>query len=105
MLTGLINGELSMVSPDVSVAAALTLLDASKTINAEVKLAPVNAKQSASIRGDVRALTVNTIKVGAADISASVADLFGVLVIDGAINVSAVLAASVTINILSAREI
>jgi len=103
MLTGLINGGLSVVSPDVSVAAALALLDASGAINAEIKLAPADAKQSAEVRGDVRALSVNDIRVGAADISASVADLFGVPVINGTINASAIAAAGVDINTLNAR--
>lgn len=103
MLTGLINGGLSVVSPDVSVAAALALLDASGAINAEVKLTPVDAKQSASLRGDVRVLSVNDIRIGAADISASVADLFGVPAINGTINASAVSAAGIDIETLNAR--
>ena len=103
VLTGLINGGLSVVSPDVSVAAALALLDASGAINAEIKLAPVDAEQSAEVRGDVRALSVNDIRIGAADISASVADLFGVPVINGTINASAIAAAGVDINTLNAR--
>ncbi|WDQ99537.1 translocation/assembly module TamB domain-containing protein [Devosia sp. J2-20] len=102
-LTGLINGGLSVVSPDVSVAAALALLDASGSVNAEITLTPVKAKQSASIRGDVRALSVNDIRVGAADINASIADLFGVPVINGAINGSNIAAAGVDIDTLSAR--
>ncbi|MGV8831202.1 MAG: translocation/assembly module TamB domain-containing protein [Devosia sp.] len=103
LLTGLVNGGLSVVSPDVSVAAALALLDASGAINAEVKLAPVDAKQSATIRGDVRALAVNDIMIGTADISASVGDLFGVPVINGAINASKVAAAGVDIDTLNAK--
>ena len=103
VITGLIDGGLSVVSPDVSVAAALALLDASGAVNAEITLAPDGAEQSAGLRGDVRGLVVNDISVGAADINADVADLFGVPQVNGAINASAVSAAGVDIETLSAR--
>ncbi|MBU1304448.1 MAG: translocation/assembly module TamB domain-containing protein [Alphaproteobacteria bacterium] len=103
LLTGLVDGGLTVVSPDVSVAAALALLDAKGAVNAEVTLAPDGAKQSASVRADVRGLAVNDIAVGAADISATVGDLFGVPVIDGAINASGVAAAGLDINTLTAK--
>jgi translocation and assembly module TamB len=103
VISGLVDGGLSVVSPDISVAAALALLDASGSVNAEITLAPEGAEQSASIRGDVAALAINDIRVGAADINAEVADLFGVPQVDGAINASAVSAAGVDIDTLSAR--
>lgn len=101
--SGLIDGGLTIVSPDVSVPAALALLEATGSINAEVTLAPVEDKQGATIRGDVRALEVNDIKVGAADISATVGDLFGVPAIDGAANASAVSVAGMDIERLTAK--
>nr|WP_295892120.1 translocation/assembly module TamB domain-containing protein [uncultured Devosia sp.] len=102
VLTGLMNGGLSVVSPDVSVPAALALLDATGSVNAEVTLAPVEGKQGATLRGDIRDFAVNDIRVGAADVNADVADLFGVPVIDGAANASDVSAAGVEIRTLSA---
>ncbi|UJW87165.1 translocation/assembly module TamB domain-containing protein [Devosia sp. SL43] len=103
LLTGLINGNLTVVSPDVSVPAALTLLEAEGAVNAEVTLAPDGATQSASVRGDVSGLAVNDIRVGAADISATISDLFGVPVVDGSVNATNVAAAGVDIRTLSAR--
>jgi translocation and assembly module TamB len=103
LLTGLIDGNLSVVSPDVSVPAALALLDAEGAINAEVTLAPDGATQSASLRGDVNGLAVNDIRVGAANITATISDLFGVPVVDGSVDATNVAAAGVDVRTLSAR--
>ena len=103
VLTGLIDGGLTLVSPDVSVPAALALLDAEGAVNAEVTLSPVDGTQGATIRGDVRNLSVNDIRIGAADISATVGDLFGVPAIDGSANASDVSAAGMDIETLMAR--
>lgn len=103
VLTGLLDGGLTVVSPDISVPAALALLDASGSVNAEVTLAPVDGKQGATVRGDVRDLAVNDIRVGAADISATVGDLFGVPAIEGSATASDVAAAGVEIETLAAR--
>lgn len=101
--TGLLNGGLEVVSPDISVPAALALLEASGSINAEVTLAPAEGKQGATVRGDVRALAVNDISIGAADISATIGDLFGVPAIDGIANARDVSAGGVDIETLTAR--
>ncbi|MGB3337192.1 MAG: translocation/assembly module TamB domain-containing protein [Devosia sp.] len=103
VLTGLLNGGLTVVSPDVSVPAALALLDASGSINAEVTLAPVDGQQGATVRADVRDLSVNDIRVGSADINADIGDLFGVPAIDGATNASDVSAGGVDIETLTAH--
>nr|WP_314258070.1 translocation/assembly module TamB domain-containing protein [uncultured Devosia sp.] len=103
LLTGLINGGLTLVSPDVSVPAALALLDAQGAANAEITLAPVDGTQGATLRGDVSDLVINDIRVGAADINASIADLFGVPAIDGQANASDVSAAGVDVTTLTAR--
>ena len=101
--TGLLTGGLSVVSPDVSVPAALALLEASGAVNAELNLAPAEGGQGASLRADARALVVNDIRVGSADISATVRDLFGVPAIDGSANASNVSAAGVDVRTLTAR--
>lgn len=105
VLTGLVNGGLTVVSPDVSVPASLALLDASGSLNAEVRLAPANGQQGATIRGDIRDLAANDISIGAADINATIGDLFGVPAIDGAINATGVSAAGVDITRLSAKAV
>ncbi|WEK05035.1 MAG: translocation/assembly module TamB domain-containing protein [Candidatus Devosia phytovorans] len=102
-LTGMITGGLSLVSPDVSVPAALALLEATGSVNAEINLAPADGKQGASLRGDVSDLLVNDIRVGAADISATIGDLFGVPVVDGTANASNISAAGVDVTTLTAR--
>ncbi|KKC41087.1 hypothetical protein WH87_01400 [Devosia epidermidihirudinis] len=101
--SGLIDGNLSLVSPDVSVAAALALVEAKGSVNAEVSLAGQNGQQTASIRGDVRSLVVNDIKVASADINATASDLFGVPVINGAANANGVVAAGVEVKTLTAK--
>ncbi|QQR37307.1 translocation/assembly module TamB domain-containing protein [Devosia oryziradicis] len=101
-LTGLLDGGLTVVSPDVSVPAALALIDASGSVNADVTLAPVDGKQGVTLRADMRDLVANDIRVGAADINASVVDLFGVPVVDGGASASDVSAAGVDIERLSA---
>src|SRR5690606_32965870 len=98
--TGLLNGGLTVVSPDVSVPAALALMDARGALNAAVTLAPLEGKQGATIRGDVQNLVVNDIRVQAADINATVADLFGVPVVDGTANASGVSAGGVDVETL-----
>jgi translocation and assembly module TamB len=100
--TGLVDGNLSMVSPDVSVPAALALMEASGAVNAEIALSAVDGAQGATVRGDVRNLEVNGIAVGAADVSATVTDLFGVPVIDGSLNGRNIAAAGVNVRTLSA---
>lgn len=103
VLTGLVNGDISLVSPDISVAAALVLLDAQGAVNADITLAPVEGKQGATLRGDVRNLVANDVRIGAADISADISDLFGVPAIEGSANATDVSAAGVDIETLSAR--
>ncbi|WP_108459768.1 translocation/assembly module TamB domain-containing protein [Devosia naphthalenivorans] len=100
--TGLIDGGLNMVSPDVSVPAALALLEASGAVNADVTLQPADGKQGAAVRGDVRDLSVNAIRVGAADVSATIGDLFGVPMIDGSLNGRDIAAAGVDVRTLRA---
>lgn len=101
--TGLMDGGLSVVSPDISVPAALALLKAQGGLNAEIRLAPEAGKQGASLRGDISNLVVNDIRVGAADINAAISDLFGVPAVNGSANASKVSAAGVDIASLSAR--
>jgi len=101
--TGLLDGSLSLVSPDVSVPAALLLLDAQGAINADVALAADGYRQSATVRADVANLRLDTVRIGAADINATVADLFGVPAIDGSASATNVAAGGVTVDRLTAR--
>lgn len=100
--TGLLDGNLTVNAPDVSVPAALALLEAEGAIDAEVTLAPVEGGQGMTLVGSVRALAVNDIRIGAADINATVNDLFGVPAIDGSLTGSEIVAAGVEAETLSA---
>lgn len=102
VLTGLVNGDLSIVSPDIALPAALALLDAEGAINAEVQLAADGLEQGATLRGDLGDVVVNDIRIGAADISATFGDLFGVPVINGSANARDVLAAGIDITTITA---
>lgn len=102
--TGLLDGGLNVVAPDVSVAAALALMEASGAVNAQLALAPAaDGTQGATLRGDVNGLKVNDISVGSADINATIGDLFGVPMVDGAANAKNVQAAGTVINTLTAK--
>ncbi|WP_127753822.1 translocation/assembly module TamB domain-containing protein [Devosia sp. 1566] len=100
--SGLIDGDLVVAAPDISVAAALALVEARGAINARAVLSGVDGKQNASVNGDVSGLRINDIQVGAADFTAEMGDLFGVPAVDGRVNASTVAAAGVTIQTLEA---
>ncbi len=101
--SGLLQGRLDVAAPDVSLAAALLLADASGSLNAAVELTPQNGQQGAGITANAANLRINDIRIGRADISAGLADLFGVPVINGNATASNVVAAGVTVNTLTAR--
>jgi translocation and assembly module TamB len=101
--TRLIDGRLDVAASDISLAAALLLTEASGAINAAVELSPLEGKQGAGITASVSNLTVNEIAVGEADVSAGIADLFGVPVVNGTATASNVVAGGVEIDTLNAR--
>ncbi len=101
--TGLVTGNLDVSAPDVSLAAALALVDASGSLNASVRLAPANGQQSASVTANAAGLSVNDIAIGRADIAATVADLFGTPAIEGTLTASNLRAADVVVATLTAR--
>jgi translocation and assembly module TamB len=101
--TGLLQGRLDVVAPDVTLAAALLLADASGAVNAAIELTPQEGQQSAGITANVSDLRINDIRIGRADLSAGIADLFGVPVINGTATASNMLAGGVTVNSLDAR--
>jgi len=82
---GLLTGELALRSPDISTAAALLALRASGAANATITLAPSADAQALQVTGDLSGLALDDIRVGAADIRASIADLFGSPAISGTV--------------------
>jgi len=101
--TGLLDGRLEVAAPDISLAAALALTEASGALNAAVTLTPQEGAQAAAITANAANLRLDGIAVGRADISAGIADLFGVPVVNGSATAASVVAGGVTIDSLTAR--
>jgi translocation and assembly module TamB len=106
--SGMLDGQLNLQSPDIAVAAALALLDARGQVALDIALAPVadgeQPVQGANVEGQVSNLSVNDIRVGRADLAATVTDLFGTVpAIDGTVTATDVAAAGVEIDTLSGR--
>src|SRR5690606_34830102 len=102
--TGLLNGRLDVAPPDISLTAALALMDASGAVNGTVQLQPQDGKQASSVSAKASRLIVNDISVGEADISAGIADLFGVPVVDGRANASKIVAGGLLVDNVEARD-
>ncbi len=101
--TGLLQGRLDVAAPDVSLAAALLLADASGALNAAIELTPQNGQQGAGITANAANLRIDDIRIGRADIQAGLTDLFGVPVVNGNATASNVVAGGVSVNSLNAR--
>jgi translocation and assembly module TamB len=101
--TQLLTGRLDVVAPDVSLAAALLLTEASGGLNAALVLSPADGVQQAGLTANATNLRVNDIAVGKAEISATAVDLFGVPALNGTVAASKVVAAGTTVNTLNAR--
>ncbi|WP_169195939.1 translocation/assembly module TamB domain-containing protein [Devosia sp. MC1541] len=101
--TGLINGGFDIAAPDVSLAAALALTEASGALNAKVTLAPVDGEQGAQLTANASDLKVSGISIGRADVAATIGDLFGVPAIDGVANASTIVAGGTVINSVTAK--
>ena len=100
--SGLLEGRLDVVAPDVALAAALLLAEASGAVNAAIEFTPQDGKQGAGINANVSGLRLNDISIGRAEISVGLADLFGVPVINGTANASNIAAGGVDVTSLNA---
>ncbi|MGV3651872.1 MAG: translocation/assembly module TamB domain-containing protein [Devosia sp.] len=92
---GLLTGQLRLAAPDISTAAALFLQRASGSANADISLSPVDGRQSATVSGSVRSLSLMDTRLAAAEISAEIDDLFGVPAINGTATGSGLVAGGV----------
>lgn len=99
---GLLNGELELKSADVSTAAALLLLDASGAVDAAIGLSNADGKQQAEINAAVNGLVVDTVRVGTADVQATIADLFNVPAINGSLSATDLSAGGIEVATLQA---
>ncbi|WP_075214990.1 translocation/assembly module TamB domain-containing protein [Mongoliimonas terrestris] len=99
---GLATGEVSVVSPDVSVIAPLALLDASGAVDAAVTLTADTGEQNAVVRSTARELIVETVRIGSATVDATLEDLLDRPVVAGRAEASAIRVAGVTIETVTA---
>lgn len=100
---GLIKGTLIAASPDISVAAALALIEAKGALDAKVTLTPNGEQQDAMVQGHVRGLVANAVRIGTADFNARITDLFGVPAIEGNIDGADIAASGVSVETLAAK--
>lgn len=99
---GLLEGKLSLDAANVSTVAALLLREATGAINADIDLSHRDGKQNASVRADVDALAVDTIKLGKAHLDATLEDLFNVPIANGTLGASDISAGGIEVATLQA---
>lgn len=83
---GLLDGQLTVDAADISVAAALFLVEAAGSLEANVELARDGEQQSAIASGSARDLRFGDNALGEAAFDLTASDLFGVPAIDGTVN-------------------
>lgn len=99
---GLLAGRLDLKSSDIATAAALALVEARGAANASIILEHANGKQSAGVGASLRDVVAAGLRVGSADVKLSLADVFGVPMVDGTINGRSIAAGGVSIETLTA---
>lgn len=100
---GLLNGKLVIDAADISTLAALVAMEARGAIDAEIALAPADGVQNASVKAGLRGLLVEQTTVGSADVAASIADLFGVPMVEGTAAATKIRAGGMDITRLDAK--
>lgn len=100
---GLLDGAIVLDAPDISLAATLALVDATGSAKADIKLSHPDGDQNATVNAQVRSLVLDSVRVGAADVEASIEDLFGVPAIDGTVNGQDIVAAGYDVTTLQAQ--
>src|SRR5690606_20510258 len=100
---GLLAGDLSLEAPDISTAAALLLVEASGAVDAELSLEPRDGRQQARISATISDFSAERLSLGSGDLWATVDDLFGVPVVEGALNATELSAAGIDVAKLQAN--
>jgi translocation and assembly module TamB len=85
---GLMNGNLSLVSPDLSKVAPLFLVDASGMMRAEIALDAEGGQQNAAFNGTATDVAYQNIALKSADIAGTARDLFKAPQIEGKFTLS-----------------
>lgn len=99
---GLFAGALSLDAADISTAAALLLTEATGAVDADITLAVDQDRQNIDLSATVDALVLDTVRIGSAELSAQVGDAFGVPAVDGQLAATALVAAGIEVERLSA---
>tara|TARA_R110002020_G_scaffold475558_1_gene710917 strand:+ start:33009 stop:37583 length:4575 start_codon:yes stop_codon:yes gene_type:complete len=99
---GLFTGALSLNAPNISTAAALLLTEASGAVDADITLGVDQDRQIIEVSASVDALVLDTVRIGSAELSAQVGDAFGVPVVDGQLQATALEAAGIEVDSLAA---
>src|SRR5690606_8939070 len=82
---GFLEGRLTLDAPNIETAAALALVEASGTAQADIVLTRSGDAQNAELTAGLDGVTFGDIVIGSADAQMTVADAFGVPVVDGSI--------------------
>ncbi len=99
---GLLDGTLKLNSADISTAAALLLLNAKGSAEADIALSAEDVRQKVDVKATVSGIEVDTIRLGKADLQATIADLFNVPTINGMIAASDLSAGGIDVATLQA---
>ncbi|MCD7058608.1 translocation/assembly module TamB domain-containing protein [Pelagibacterium xiamenense] len=102
---GLMDARLTLDAPEVETAAALALVDASGTVNADIILARSGATQNVTAEAQLSGLTAEAVSVGSATADIEIEDLFGVPVIRGTIDGRDIVAAGTDIDTVMLRAV
>jgi len=100
---GLLTGQLALRSTDISTAAALAAIRATGSANATITLSAGAGGQAAQVTGRIEGLTAEEVRIGSADIRATLTDLFGTPAIDGTVAARTLAAAGFTLDRLDAQ--
>lgn len=80
---GLLDGTIRIAAPDISTAAALFLVEAAGTVNADVTLSSQEGRQDLAVQADLARFRLDDTSVDEAQLDATIRDLFDVPAIEG----------------------
>lgn len=102
---GLLQGNLTLASSDVSTAAALFLVEATGKADATIALSHDDERQNVDINGQIDGLKANDVAVGKAAITLAAQDIFRVPSANGSVTASNVSAAGIDVTSLDAKAV
>lgn len=97
-----IEGRLNLDAPDIASIAALALLDATGSVNADITLAPASTGQGVNVTAGANGVSVAGTRIDQLDLRANVTDALGVPLVDGDLNASGLLLGGIEMSSLDA---